>query len=77
MYNESLKTKFVQGYTKSISTAKVCQTIFNAIEKYETEWDADICTQREEVLQPVIEELVGFRARSKWMRLIILKDYVR
>ena len=77
MYNESLKTKFVQEYTKSISTAKVCQTIFNAIEKYETEWDADICTQREEVLQPVIEELVGFRARSKWMRLIILKDYVR
>ena len=77
MYNESLKTKFVQGYTKSISTANVCNTIFNAVEKYEREWDADICTQDENVLQPIIEELVGFRARSKYMRLIILKDYVK
>ena len=77
MYNESLKTKFVQGYTKSISTANVCTTIFNAVEKYEVEWDADICTKSEDVLQPVIEELVGFRARSKYMRLIILKDYVK
>lgn len=77
MYNESLKTKFVRDYTKSISTAKVCETIFNATEKYETEWNADICTQSEEALQPAIDELVGFRVRSKWMRLIILKDYVR
>lgn len=77
MYNESLKTKFVQGYTKSISTANVCNTIFNAVEKYEREWDADICTQDENVLQSIIEELVGFRARSKYMRLIILKDYVK
>lgn len=77
MYNEEIKTKFVQSYTKSISTANVCNTIFNAIEKYETEWDADICTKNEEILQPVVEELVGFRARSKWMRLIILKDYAK
>lgn len=77
MYNEDLKTKFVQGYTKSISTANVCNTIFNAVEKYEREWGADICTQDENVLQPIIEELVGFRARSKYMRLIILKDYVK
>lgn len=77
MYNESLKTKFVQGYTKSISTANVCNTIFNAVEQYEREWGADICTQDENVLQPIIEELVGFRARSKYMRLIILKDYVK
>lgn len=77
MYNEELKTRFVQGYTRSISTAKVCQTVFNAVEKYEVEWNADICTQQTEVLQPVIDEIVGFRARSKWMRIIILKDYVR
>ena len=77
MYNESLKTKFVQGYTKSISTAKVCQTIFNATEKYEIKWGADICTQKAEALQPAIDELVGFRVRSKWIRLIILKDYVK
>lgn len=77
MYNESLKTKFIRGYTNSINTANVCQTIFNAIEKYESGWNADMCTQKEDVLQPVIDEIIGFRVRSKWMRIIILKDYVR
>lgn len=77
MYNEELKTKFVRGYTNSISTAEVCQTIFNAFEQYEVEWSADLCTRSSEELQPVVDGLVGFRARSKWMRLIILKDYVK
>lgn len=77
MYNEELKTKFIQGYTKSISTANVCTTIFNAVEKYEAKWNADICTMDEKTLQPIVEELVGFRVRSKYMRLIILKDYVK
>lgn len=77
MYNEELKTKFVRGYTNSISTAEVCQTIFNAFEQYEVEWGADLCTRSTEELQPVVDSLVGFRARSKWMRLIILKDYVK
>ena len=77
MYNEELKTKFVRGYTNSISTAEVCQTIFNAFEQYEVEWDADLCTRSAEELQSVVDNLVGFRARSKWMRLIILKDYVK
>lgn len=77
MYNEGLKTKFVRGYTNSISTAEVCQTIFNAFEQYEIEWGADLCTRSTEELQPVVGGLVGFRARSKWMRLIILKDYVK
>lgn len=77
MYNEELKTKFVRGYTNSVSTADVCQTIFNAFEQYEVAWDADLCTKSADELQPVIDSLVGFRARSKWMRLIILKDYVK
>lgn len=77
MYNENLKTKFIQSYTTSISTADACTAIFNAIEKYEAEWDADICTKNETELQPVIDSIVGFRARSKWMRLIILKDYAK
>lgn len=77
MYNSNLKTKFIQSYTNSVNTADVCTAIFNAIEPYETEWDADICTKNEVELQPVIDSIVGFRVRSKWMRLIILKDYVR
>lgn len=76
MYNEELKTKFVQGYTKSIDTAKLCNRIFNATEKHEVELDADICTMSEQTLQPIIEDIVGFRSRSKWAQFIILKDYV-
>ena len=77
MYNEKLKTQFVRGYTNSISTSEVCQAIFNTFEQYEVEWGADLCTKSAEDLQPVIDNLVGFRSRSKWMRLIILKDYVK
>ena len=77
MYNEELKTKFVQGYTSSINTANVCYTVFNAIEKYENEWGADISTRSVDDVQSAIDEIVGLRTRSKWMRLNILSDYAR
>ena len=77
MYNQDQKTKFIQSYTRSIKTADVCMTVFNALEKYEVAWGADICTRTTEELQPVIDDLVGLRSRSKWMRMTILKDYVR
>lgn len=77
MYNEEFKTRFVRGYTSSVSTAKVCETVFNACEPFELKWEADLCTKSAEELQPMIDSIVGFRARSKWMRLIILKDYVK
>lgn len=77
MYNAELKTKFIREYTNSITTANVCSTIFNAFEKYELMWNADLCTRTAEELQPVIDTIVGLRARSKWMRIIILKDYVK
>lgn len=77
MYNEELKTRFVREYTDSLSTAEVCQTIFNAFEVHEKQWGADLCTKGASELQPVVDSIVGMRARSKWMRLIILKDYVK
>lgn len=77
MYNEEIKIKFIRGYTDSINTAKVCTTIFNVFETYEQEWQSDLCTKSAEELQPIIDKVVGLRVRSKWMRLIILKDYVK
>ena len=77
MYNAELKTRFIQDYTKSVATAKVCETIFNQVEPYELIWNADLCTKNADELQPVVDCIVGFRVRSKWMRLIILKDYVK
>ena len=77
MYNEDIKIKFIKDYTDSINTAKVCATVFDVLEPYEQEWKADLCTKSAEELQPVIDSITGLRVRSKWMRLIVLKDYVK
>lgn len=77
MYNEELKRKFLKEYTKSESTAQVCKVTFEAFEPYEVEWDADLCTRSAEILQPVVDELSGLRTRTKWTRLMVLKDYVK
>lgn len=77
MYNEELKVRFIKDYTSSINTANVATVIFNAFEKYEDVWQADLCTQGADVLQAAVDEVVGIRAKSKWMTLTILKEYVK
>lgn len=77
MYNRELKEKFIFGYTKSENTMRVCLSVFDMFEKYEIKWGADLCTMSAETLQPVVDDLVGLRSRSKWSRIIILKDYVK
>ena len=77
MYNEELKTRFIREYTKSISRADTCVQAFEAIEPYEEQWGADFCTKTTEELAPVIEQLVGFRVRSRWQRIIIFQKYVK
>lgn len=77
MYNKELKARFVKSYTSSINTAKVCESIFNKFEPYEHKWGADLCTRSVEDLQPIIDVIVGLRARSRFSRLIMLKDYVK
>ena len=77
MYNEELKTRFIQEYTKSISRAEACVQAFNAIEPCEVQWGADLCTKSAAELEPVVEQLVGFRVRSRWLRIIIFQKYVK
>ncbi|MCM1222383.1 MAG: hypothetical protein NC548_48740 [Lachnospiraceae bacterium] len=77
MYNESQKIKFIKSYTSSINTANVATVIFNAFEKYETSWQADLCSKEKDVLQPIVDEIAGLRSRSKWMTITILKEYVK
>lgn len=77
MYNEEQKTKFIKSYTNSIYTARTATTIFNKFQEHEEEWGADLCTRTAEELQPIINELVGLRSKSKWMTLSILRRYVK
>lgn len=77
MYNEELKTKFIREYTTSLTRAEACVQAFNAIEPFEVKWGCDMCTRSADELSPVIEKLVGYRVRSKWMRIIIFQGYVK
>lgn len=77
MYNEELKSSFIKSYTSSINTANVAAVVFNAFEKYENDWQADLCTKSKEELQPAIDETVGLRSKSQWASLTILKEYVK
>lgn len=77
MYNEEIKKKFVRYYTTSINTAKMCESIFNQFEPYECKWGADLCTRNAEELQPIIDNISGLRSRSRFSKLIMLKDYVK
>lgn len=77
MYNAEQKSRFSKEYTESISVREACYSAFSAFEKYELEWDADLCTKSTEVLQPIVDELTGLRTKSIQLRLTIYQEYVR
>lgn len=77
MYNHELKTKFIQEFTSNIGRRNAAVSMFNALQKYEEEWDSDLCTKNSDELQPVLGEIVGFRTNSKKLRMTILREYVK
>lgn len=77
MFNQELKERFIREHTSSISVANACMSLFNAIEKFEVGWEADICTRTAAEAQPVVDEIAGLRTGRKQLRVNILKDYVK
>lgn len=77
MYNSEQKEKFAKQYTMKISVRDACFTTFNAFEPFETEWGADLCTRDTETLQPIVDDMLGLRAKSQQLRLTILQEYVK
>lgn len=78
MYNAEIKHQFMREVVSTTPwKLKLCESVFNNTEEYEAEWKADLCTKSAEELQPMVNQISGFRARSKWSRLILLKDYVK
>lgn len=77
MFNQEMKEKFIEEYTSSASTREACVKFFNILEKYENDWNADICTRSADDLQPIIDKwVVGIRGKSKGLRWTILRKYV-
>ena len=77
MYNEATKRAFIRDYTDSEATARAIVRLFDIIETYEEEWGADVCTRSAEQLQPMINQILGLRSKSKWTGMLVLRDYVR
>ena len=77
MYNEERKHKFIATYTKSINTSKIACIVFEAIAPYEETHEKDMCSMTIEELQPVVNNILGLRASSKWMGITIMREYVR
>jgi len=75
MYNEEMKRQFIKSYTKSLHTAESARLIFDALEPYEKGWGADFCTRSSSELQPVLDNILGIRMRSKWSDIIMLREY--
>lgn len=77
MYNTELKTKFIRQYTQSIGTAKNAESIFNAMQPYEEEWGADLCTRSTEELQSALDSILSLRGKSQTTPLVILREYAK
>lgn len=77
MYNEELKQKFMDDYTTSESMKQLCKTVFNKVAKYEEAWSADVCSISDNRLHDMIRDIIGFRSRSKWSSIVVLRSYVK
>lgn len=77
MYNYDIKRKFIQSFTTNIGRRNAAEVMFNALQEFEEQWGADLCTRNADELQPVLSEVVGFRTASKKLRMTILREYAR
>ena len=76
-YNQELKEQFASAYSKSKSKRKSLYNIFESLGKYEEKLSKDFCQMSEEELGYVLQELMGYRSRSKSTRGSSLRAYAR
>lgn len=77
MYNHELKEQFASAYSKNESKRKSLYSIFEALGKYEEKLSKDFCQMNDEELSHVLQEFMGYRARSKSTRGSSLRAYAR
>ncbi len=77
MYNADQKKSFIAQHTSSESVERACVGFFNALEKYEKQWGADVCAVDANIVKPAIESLIGMRDKSKGLRATIFYEYIR
>ena len=77
MYNSEVKERFITEFSTSESMRASAYRLFQAFEKYEKKWAADLCTRSAEDIQPILNNAVGMRENSKHLRMHILASYIR
>ena len=75
MYNEDLKRAFIDDALQSEHSKAVAENAFRAIYPYEVAWGADFCTRTVDEIRPVMEQISGLKARSRYTRINIFSDY--
>lgn len=76
MYNVNLKEQFITECAKTKHAIDLFRKIFEASGAYETKWGFDICYASTEELQPLVDELIGFRSFDIDENIKVLRDYI-
>ena len=77
MFNQEIKTAFLDAATKSQGSRLAYANVFNFCEPYEEKWNADLCTRSTEELQSMLEQIAGARASYRKTYYHRLVTYVK
>lgn len=77
MFNEKLKTDFINSFTESEDYRSLCKGIFNATAAAEYDKGVDICTMSASELNPIVSDIVGLRSSGHESKMKILRSYFR
>lgn len=77
MYNSEIKERFVRSYTDKISVRTFCRRFFDVAQKFEEQWNADLCTRTPEEIQPLVNDASGLTTQSRDHTLSLIRTYVR
>ena len=77
MYNESLKMRFIKDISSSLTVIQSYIILFNSLEKFEKDWNADVCTQPVDILRPALREVSGTKQSSRKHRIHMIRKYIQ
>lgn len=77
MYNEPIKSVFMEKYKQSAQTQKLLSFIFNGIEATEEKYGVDFYAMNVEQAQEAFNSVSGIKTNGASSILMILKSYVK
>jgi hypothetical protein len=75
MYNAQLKKRFIKEFSDSEHVRESASYLFRSLEKFEEAEGKDLSAMDTDALQRAVDHVSGFRARSVYLPVSILKNY--